>query len=207
MRPNHPPGPQPPAIARCLNGSAFLGGSASLGPVDTLQSRSTQSTQMDELEKSHEETKIFLPADAYLDSTRHVRGQDYLPHPKLIVVWSIQVYAIVLEFGPSESSDLLIGTPVCRAGDLKGDRMKAIALSGLEGFKSLRVADVEKPKPAANQILGTAFHPLILEPRPATMGRILVIEDDGALRKILRRLFSSEGYEVDVVPDAVCGLE
>ena len=31
--------------------------------------------------------------------------------------------------------------------------MKAIELSGLEGFKSLRVADVEKPKPAANQIL------------------------------------------------------
>jgi len=122
--------------------------------------------------------------------------------------------------------------------------MKAIELSGLEGFKSLRVADVEKPKPAAKvgrallergessmrravipeisgnrqiaqkeeklmatTILGTAFHPLIAEPRPATMGRILVIEDDGALRKILRRLFSSEGYEVDVVPDAVCGLE
>ena len=80
--------------------------------------------------------------------------------------------------------------------------MKAIELRGLEGFKSLRVADVEKPKPAA-----TAFPPLLAEPRPATMGRILVIEDDGALRKILRRLFSSEGYEVDVVPDAACGLE
>ena len=39
------------------------------------------------------------------------------------------------------------------------------------------------------------------------MERILVIEDDGALRKILRRLFSSEGYEVDVASDAVCGLE
>ena len=31
--------------------------------------------------------------------------------------------------------------------------MKAIELSGLEGFKSLRVADVERPKPEANQIL------------------------------------------------------
>jgi DNA-binding response OmpR family regulator len=39
------------------------------------------------------------------------------------------------------------------------------------------------------------------------MERILVIEDDGALRTILRRLFSSEGYEVEVVPDAVCGLQ
>ena len=45
------------------------------------------------------------------------------------------------------------------------------------------------------------------ELRSAPMERILVIEDDGALRKILLRLFSSEGYEVDVVPDAVCGLE
>jgi DNA-binding response OmpR family regulator len=37
--------------------------------------------------------------------------------------------------------------------------------------------------------------------------RILVIEHDGALRKVLQRLFSSEGYEVDVAFDAVCGLE
>jgi DNA-binding NtrC family response regulator len=43
--------------------------------------------------------------------------------------------------------------------------------------------------------------------RLAPMGRILVIEDDGALRKVLRRLFLSEGYEVDVASDAVCGLE
>jgi DNA-binding response OmpR family regulator len=56
-------------------------------------------------------------------------------------------------------------------------------------------------------ILGTAFNPPISELRHATMERILIIEDDGALRKILRRLFSSEGYEVDVVPDAVRGLE
>ena len=41
----------------------------------------------------------------------------------------------------------------------------------------------------------------------ATMDRILIIEDDSALRKILRRLFSSEGYEVDVAPDAMAGLE
>jgi len=44
-----------------------------------------------------------------------------------------------------------------------------------------------------------------LQSRPTE--RILVIEHDGGLRKILRRLFSSEGYEVDIVPDAVCGLE
>ena len=45
------------------------------------------------------------------------------------------------------------------------------------------------------------------ELRPATMDRILVIEDDSALRKILQRLFSSEEYEVEVVPDSVAGLE
>jgi DNA-binding response OmpR family regulator len=59
----------------------------------------------------------------------------------------------------------------------------------------------------ATTMLATAFNAPIAEPRSDTMGRILVIEDDGALRKILSRLFSSEGYEVDVVPDAACGLE
>jgi CheY-like chemotaxis protein len=45
------------------------------------------------------------------------------------------------------------------------------------------------------------------ELRPATIDRILVIEHDRALQKILQRLFSSEGYEVDVVPGGVAGLE
>jgi DNA-binding response OmpR family regulator len=59
----------------------------------------------------------------------------------------------------------------------------------------------------ATATLAATLNPPISELRPARMERILVIEDDGALRKILRRLFSSEGYEVEVVPDAVCGLE
>jgi DNA-binding response OmpR family regulator len=45
------------------------------------------------------------------------------------------------------------------------------------------------------------------ELRSGSSERILIIEHDGALRKILQRLFSSEGYVVDVVPDAACGLE
>jgi len=45
------------------------------------------------------------------------------------------------------------------------------------------------------------------ELRMATMDRILIIEGDRSLQKILKRLFSSEGYEVDVVPDEVAGLE
>jgi NADPH2:quinone reductase len=37
--------------------------------------------------------------------------------------------------------------------DINGEKMKAIELSGLEGFKSLRVVDAEKPKPGPNQVL------------------------------------------------------
>ena len=59
----------------------------------------------------------------------------------------------------------------------------------------------------ATATLAASLNTPISELRPAVMERILVVEDDGALRKILRRLFSSEGYEVDVVPDAVTGLE
>jgi len=41
----------------------------------------------------------------------------------------------------------------------------------------------------------------------ATSDRVLVIAHDGAVRKILQRLFSTEGYEVDVAPGGVAGLE
>jgi len=59
----------------------------------------------------------------------------------------------------------------------------------------------------ATTMLGTVLNLPIAEPRPAAMDRILVIEEDWALRKVLSRLFSSEGYEVDVAADGVCGLE
>jgi DNA-binding response OmpR family regulator len=55
--------------------------------------------------------------------------------------------------------------------------------------------------------LATTLSTPISELRPASAERILVIEHDAALRKILERLFSSEGYVVDIVPDAACGLE
>jgi len=38
------------------------------------------------------------------------------------------------------------------------------------------------------------------------MDRILVIADDSSLRKALQRLFSLEGYEVEVVTDSIAGL-
>jgi DNA-binding response OmpR family regulator len=59
----------------------------------------------------------------------------------------------------------------------------------------------------ATATFSATLNPPISELRLPPMERILVIEDDGALRTILRRLFSSEGYEVEVVPDAVCGLQ
>jgi DNA-binding response OmpR family regulator len=55
--------------------------------------------------------------------------------------------------------------------------------------------------------LARTLNPPISELRSAATERILVIEHDGALRKILERLFSSAGYLVDIVPDAACGLE
>ncbi len=59
---------------------------------------------------------------------------------------------------------------------------------------------------AATTLAATLNTP-ISELQSGPTERILVIEHDGALRKILQRLFSSEGYEVDIVSDAVCGLE
>jgi DNA-binding response OmpR family regulator len=43
--------------------------------------------------------------------------------------------------------------------------------------------------------------------RPVMTCRILIVENDSALRKILQRLFSAEGYEVDFVLDDVVDLE
>ena len=54
----------------------------------------------------------------------------------------------------------------------------------------------------ATTTLAATLNTPMSELRPATMDRILVIADDSALRKVLQRLFSSEGYEVEVVPIA-----
>jgi DNA-binding response OmpR family regulator len=59
---------------------------------------------------------------------------------------------------------------------------------------------------AAATLAGTLNTP-ISELRPAPTERILVIEHDAGLRRVLERLFSLEGYVVDIVPDAACGLE
>jgi CheY-like chemotaxis protein len=65
----------------------------------------------------------------------------------------------------------------------------------------------ERGKLMAGITLAATLNTPMSELRPATIDRILVIEHDRALRKILQRLFSSEGYEVDVAPNGVAGLE
>src|SRR6202035_839982 len=59
----------------------------------------------------------------------------------------------------------------------------------------------------ATATLAATLDSPIPEIRPAAADRILVIEDDEALRKLLRRLFSAEGYEVDLVPEGLPALE
>src|SRR5215472_6826762 len=59
----------------------------------------------------------------------------------------------------------------------------------------------------ATTTLAATLNPPLSELRPVTIDRILVVEDDSALRKILHRLFSSEGYDVEVVPNGGAVLE
>jgi hypothetical protein len=54
---------------------------------------------------------------------------------------------------------------------------------------------LKEEKLMATTTLAATLNTPVSELRPATMDRILVIEHDGALRKILQRLFSSEGYD------------
>jgi len=59
---------------------------------------------------------------------------------------------------------------------------------------------------AATTLAATSNTP-ISELRPATTDRIALVGRDRALQRILRRLFSLEGYEVDVIPEGVTCLE
>jgi DNA-binding response OmpR family regulator len=75
-----------------------------------------------------------------------------------------------------------------------------------EGVNEAATLQKEEKLMPTTSLAATVNTP-VFELRPATMDRILVIEHDGALRKILQRLFFSEGYEVDVVSGGVAGLE
>src|SRR5579872_3497650 len=50
-------------------------------------------------------------------------------------------------------------------------------------------------------------HKFQQRPNTATAERILVVEDDHAVQKALRRLFEAEGYAVQVAPDGHSALE
>jgi DNA-binding response OmpR family regulator len=60
---------------------------------------------------------------------------------------------------------------------------------------------------------GGQFNPSNIQPKEETpgttraLGRILVIEDDPAVQKALRRLFEAEGYLVETSSDGISGLE
>src|SRR5690242_6175525 len=53
-------------------------------------------------------------------------------------------------------------------------------------------------------MLNTSLAPL---PEISSMERILVVEDDRAVQKALKRLFESEGFTVDVKADGKSALE
>src|ERR1700691_6315767 len=48
---------------------------------------------------------------------------------------------------------------------------------------------------------------MTIETVPASAERILVIEDDRAVQKALKRLFEAEGFAVDIVGNGAEGLE
>jgi len=46
-----------------------------------------------------------------------------------------------------------------------------------------------------------------VSPGANTMERILVVEDDHAVQKVLKRLFETEGFAIEISPDGKAGLE
>ena len=59
----------------------------------------------------------------------------------------------------------------------------------------------------ATTTLAATLNAPISKLQSAPMDRMLAVEDDGALQKILRGLFSSRGHEVDTPPDGEADLE
>ena len=67
-------------------------------------------------------------------------------------------------------------------------------------------AVVQRQKLVENTLAVTMNSPMP-ELRPPTPDRIVIMEGNGPLQRTLQELFSSEGYEVDLVPDGLAGLE
>jgi DNA-binding response OmpR family regulator len=68
---------------------------------------------------------------------------------------------------------------------------------------------VEGSRDAAIQRIPGSPHEELLYPDPgaASMERILVVEDDRAVQKALKRLFETEGFAVEISPDGKSALE
>src|SRR5260370_4631491 len=112
--------------------------------------------------------------------------------------------------------------------DINGEKMKAIELSGLEGAKSLRVVDVEKPKPGRNQVLievkaaGINFAELeltwgrypALKPLPYVLGfeaAGVIVEAGSQVKNLevgdaITSIVSSGGYSENSTSDANVSL-
>src|ERR1035437_9941560 len=58
-----------------------------------------------------------------------------------------------------------------------------------------------------NKNISSAIAPAPMETVPASAERILVIEDDRAVQKALKRLFEGEGFAVDIAGNGAAGLE
>ncbi len=58
-----------------------------------------------------------------------------------------------------------------------------------------------------NKNVSSAIAVATTEAVPASLERILVIEDDRAVQKALKRLFESEGFTVDIAGNGAAGLE
>jgi RNA polymerase sigma-70 factor, ECF subfamily len=88
--------------------------------------------------------------------------------------------------------------------EIKGSSMKQCCDKGADQRQEPKRIVVTTTLPA------TVNHP-ISERQPATLDRnldrILIIEANAALQKILQELFSSEGYEVELVSDGLAALE
>jgi RNA polymerase sigma-70 factor (ECF subfamily) len=65
----------------------------------------------------------------------------------------------------------------------------------------------QRQKLVENATLAATMNSHMPELRSTTLDRIVIIEGNGTLQKTLQELFSSEGHEVDLVPDRLAGLE
>ncbi len=64
----------------------------------------------------------------------------------------------------------------------------------------------QRQKLVENTLAATMNSPMP-ELRPTILNRIVIMEGNGHLQRTLQELFSSEGYEVDLVPEGLAGLE